>query len=132
MKWKMLTTLDTAFCSLAVISALVLGNGIVAEHVPRLRDNATWLSKLIITGLTAPDALADWALGSLPTVGVLLLLAVFLLAEVLLITLSPLVVGMVAFAATKKYDLDFRVAYKEMSANHKKVSWLKRHMLRDE
>ena len=130
MKWKMLTTLDIAFCSLAVISALVLGNGIVAEHVPQLHDNATWLSRLIMTGLTAPDTLADWALGSLPAMVVLLLLAAFFSAEALLITLSPLVVGLIALAATKKYDLDFRVAYREMSTNHRKVRWLKRHMLR--
>jgi hypothetical protein len=130
MKWKILATLDIAFSTLAVISALVLGNGIVAEHVPTLHDNATWLSKLIMTGLTAPDALADWALGFLPVMLVLFLFTVFISAEVLLITLSPFVVGMIAFTATKKYDIDFLTAYRQISTNGRKVDGLKRHILR--
>lgn len=130
MKWKVLTALDIAFSSLAIISALVFGNGLVAEHVPRLHENATWLSKLILTGFTSPNALADWALGSLPALVVLLALAVFFLAEMLLVTLSPLLVGVVAFAATKKYAIDFQVAYKEVRTNRTMVSYLRRQTLR--
>ena len=45
MMWKILIGLDIAFSSLAIIAAGVLGNSLIANHVPRLHDNSTWLSR---------------------------------------------------------------------------------------
>jgi hypothetical protein len=50
MKWKLLFLLDTACSTLAVISASVLGNRLIAGYIPNLHDNATWLSKLVMLG----------------------------------------------------------------------------------
>lgn len=130
MKWKMLAALDIAFSSLALISALMLGNGLLDELGPGLNENPTWLSELIMIVLIAPDLLAGNVVGWVPAMVMLPLWAVFFSAEVLLMTVSPLLVGMTAGAAAKKYDVDFRVAYREISANRSKVRWLKRRMRR--
>lgn len=90
MIWKILIGLDIAFSTLAVVAAGVLGNSLIADQVPRLHDNSTWLSRLVMTGLTAPDALADWALGALPARSILLSFVVLIAAESLLILLTPL------------------------------------------
>jgi len=130
MKWKILTALDVAFSSIAVIAALVLGNSLLGEHVPKLHDNATWLSKLIMNGLIAPDALADWALGSLPGIVTLLVFALCVASESLLIAFSPLVERLAAFTAATTFSVDFSSAYQEITRSRVLVASLRRHMVR--
>lgn len=117
---KILIGLDIAFSSLAIVAAGVLGNNLIANHIPRLHDNSTWLSRLVMTGLTAPDALADWALGALPTISILLFFTVLVAAESLLVLLTPLVDRALAVGA----------AHKEVLRNRGQVRSLKRPILR--
>jgi hypothetical protein len=128
--WKILIGLDIAFSSLAIVAAGVLGNSLIANHIPRLHDNSTWLSRLVMTGLTAPDALADWALGALPTTSILLLFTVLFAAESLLTLLTPLVDRALAVEAAHKYQQDLRSTYHEVLRNREKVRSLKRRILR--
>ncbi len=129
MKWKILFGLDIAFSSLAVVSAGVLGNSLIANRIPRLHDNATWLSRLVMTGLTAPNALADWALGVLPTVSIFVFLMVLIAAESLLVLLTPLMDRALAVLAARKYKRDLWSTYQEVHMRRELRS-LKRRMAR--
>jgi hypothetical protein len=86
----MLIGLDLAFSSLAIVTAGVLGNGVTAEHVPVLKNNATWLSRLVLKGLTGPKSLADWLVGKVSALNLLYLLAALLAAELVLMLVMPL------------------------------------------
>ena len=130
MRWKILAALDIAFSTIAVITALVLGNRIFARLVPTLHDNATWLSKLIIKGLTTPDTVAKLALGALPATAVLLVFLVCVAAELLLVVFSPLVERLVAFAASQKFGIEFSVAYQEIIESRRIVATLRRQLAR--
>jgi len=130
MKWKILIALDIAFSTIAVIAALVLGNSMLAPHVPKLHDNATWLSKLVVKGLITPDTLAKWALGSLPAMLTFLIFAFCVTSEWLLVVLSPLVVRLAAFIASDKLRVDYRFALQEIAGNHQLVTSLRRQLSR--
>jgi hypothetical protein len=128
MKWKILTAFDVVFSTIAVIAALVLGNAIVARHVPALHDNATWLSKLIVNGLRTPDNLAKWALGALPIMIMFLVFVFCVVSESLLVMFSPLVERMAAFAASQRFSVDFSVAYQEITGDRAFANAIRRQM----
>lgn len=130
MRWKILFGLDIALSSLAVITAGVLGNSLIASHVPELHDNATWLSRLVMTALTAPDALADGALEALPVDSILMLFVILVAAELLLVLFTPLVDRGLAVAAAQKSRRELRSIYQEVQRNREPVRSLRRHMLR--
>jgi hypothetical protein len=129
MKWKLLIILDTAFSTLTVISASVLGNRLIAGYIPNLHDNATWLSKLVLRGLTLPDALAHWALGTLPRIATLFLFGAFFLAELLLIIGTPLVNRFIAAAIARKYQQDVDATYQLMRKNRSIIRPLRHRLL---
>jgi hypothetical protein len=129
MKWKLLFLLDMAFSTLTIISAAVLGNRLIAGYIPSLHDNATWLSKLVMRGLTSPDALADWALGALPRIATLFLFGAFFLAELLLIIGTPLVNRLIAAAIAREYAQDVSATYQFMSKNRSVIRPLRRRLL---
>jgi hypothetical protein len=87
MKWKVLAWLDIAFSSLAIITAGIFGNSLIAARVPALHNNATWLSRLVMKGLISPNSLADWLVGTLPAVTLPLLFAALVAAEMIMLML---------------------------------------------
>lgn len=129
MKWKVLFLLDMAFSTLTIISASVLGNRLIAGYIPILHDNATWLSKLVMRGLTAPDALAHWALGTLPRIATLFLFGSFFFAELLLIIGTPLVNRILAAAIAREYQQDVGTTYQLMRKNRSLVRPLRHRLL---
>lgn len=130
MKWRILAALDVAFSTSAVLAALALGNGVIAGRVPVLQANAAWFSKLLVGGLTAPDTLADAALGALPLPGALLLFALCVTSEAVLITFSPLVVRIAAVVAAQKFELSVESAYAHVVRSGATITALRRLMLR--
>lgn len=130
LKWKLLAGLDKAFSSLAVLAAVALGNSLLAMRVPELHRNATWLSKLVMGALTAPDAIADWALAFAPGETLLFLVLAFLAGESSLILFSPLVLAMLALLASQEFKLGFPEAYARMSHQRGRLWPFKRHLLK--
>jgi hypothetical protein len=129
MKWKILLLLDILLSTLTVISAGVLGNSLVAGHIPALHSNATWLSKSVIRYLTLPDSLADWALGSLPQIATLYLFGAFFLAELLLLISTPLLQRMITMAIARAHQQEVRTTYDFMRKNKTAFRPLRRRLL---
>jgi hypothetical protein len=130
MKWRTLAALDVAFSTSAVLAALALGNGVIAGRVPTLQANATWFSKLLLGALTAPDTLADWALGALSVSGTLLVFALCVTSEAVLVAFSPFVARVAAFVAAQKFELDVESAYINIVRSSATINTLRRLMLR--
>lgn len=130
MKWKILAGLDILFSTVGVLAALVLGNGIFGRHVPALKDNATWLSKLIVKGLLVPDNLVTWALGEFPALLIILVFAVCIGSEWLLVVFSPLVDRLAALAASQRFGVALSLAHQELTRNRNALVGLRRQMSR--
>jgi len=130
MKWRILIVLDIAFSTISLVATLVLGNRMLARHVPTLHANATWLSKLVVKGLITPDNIAKWALGSIPVTVTVLVFVLCIAGESCLIMFSPLVERYAAVAASEKFSVDFAIARREIAAQRTVLRTIRREMLK--
>ncbi len=121
MKWKILSGLDLVFRALACVTAGVIGNRLLASHVPSLRENANWLSRSVMKFLTFPTTLAETMVGDLSTTAALLFVLALVAVELLLILGTPLADRAIAMAATKTSQLDVDALYRQVRAKREEV-----------
>lgn len=60
--WIVLGVFHLIIRLLMLIPAAMLGNALIASHIARLSDNATWLSKAMVWVLTFPDKVGSWVI----------------------------------------------------------------------